>query len=357
MRRESFAQLLLLALLFASFYLLFVIIHPFFSALVWAAVLAVIFHPVNRLSRWALRDRKGLAALLTTVAALLLIVFPFAFLAKLLGKELVDAYKLLERSFAEGYWERLWKAVESSPLLHKVLQFLEGEGASFDLEAFVLENARRLALYLANQSSALIKGLSSALLQFILMVVALFYLFRDGDSILERLKGLLPFGPQEKEELLSRIVQMIQATIYGGLLVAVVQGALGGLGFLLVGLPSPVLWGTVMALLSFLPVVGAYLVWVPAALFLLLAGSYLKALILFGWGIAVVSTVDNFIRPLFISGRTKVHPLLLFFAILGGIKAFGLLGVVAAPLIVAFSLAMLDFYTRSKEGASEPYTE
>lgn len=352
MRKESFAQILLLGLLFASFYLFFRIISPFLSTLVWAAVLAVMFQPVNRLLRRPLRGRKGLAALLSTAAVIFLIVFPFAFLVKLLAQELVDAYRVLERSFAEGYWERLWKALEASAPVKKLLDLLSSGGEEVDLEALVLGQVRHFALYLANQSASFIKGLSSAVFQFVLMVVALFYLFRDADAIVERMKLLLPLSQEEKEELLSRVVKMIHATLYGGLLVAVLQGFLGGVGFLVVGLPSPVLWGTVMAVLSFLPVVGAYLVWIPAAIVLLLQGSYLKALVLLGWGAAVVSSVDNFVRPLFISGRTKVHPLLLFFAILGGIKAFGLLGVVAAPLIVAFALAMLDFYTKPREESS-----
>lgn len=354
MKRESFAQMFLLALFFVSFYLFYRIISPFLSTLVWAAVLTVIFYPVNRFLRRPLKASRGVAALLSTIAVVFLLVFPFALLAKLLAQQLVDVYKLLERSFAEGYWEKLWRTLQGSPLVKRLLELLSAGGQEVDLQGLILGQTRQLALYLANQTTAFLKGLSSAVFQFVLMVVALYYLFKDSDSMVERLKALLPFGPQEKEELLGRVVRMIYATLYGGLLVAALQGFLGGVGFWILGLPSPVFWGTVMAVLSFLPVIGAYLVWVPAAAVLILQGSYPKGLVLLGWGAAVVSTVDNFVRPLFISGRTKVHPLLLFFAILGGVKAFGLLGIVAAPLIVAFALAMLEFYSRPKEGSPAP---
>ncbi|MEJ2066589.1 MAG: AI-2E family transporter [Deltaproteobacteria bacterium] len=155
----------------------------------------------------------------------------------------------------------------------------------------------------------------------------------------------MPFSATERENILRRIVDMIHATIYGGVIVALVQGGLGALGFLILGLPTPVFWGTLMAFLSFVPIVGTSLVWLPAAVILFVQGTYLKALILLAWGAIVVSLSDNLLRPILIGGRTQVHTLLLFFGILGGLKVFGFLGLIAGPLVITICLAMIDIYT------------
>lgn len=357
MKKGAFGNVFFLVLLFIALYLLFKITSPFLSALFWAAVFVVAFYPVNHLLRRVFGRHRGLAAGLCTLAVILLILIPFYFLLKVLGRELLDAYNLLERSIQEGKLQILLERLEGSRPVQRLLQLMYGESESVKLEDLLLEGGRRLSLFLAGQSTTVLKKFSSALLQFLVMAVALFYLFRDGDMLVERLKGFLPLSEGEGKELLERVHRMIIATLYGGVLVAVAQGGLGGVGFWMVGLPSPVFWGVVMAILSLLPIVGAYLVWGPAVLWLFFVkGETFKALLLLGWGLFVVSTVDNLLRPIFIGGKTKVHPLLLFFAILGGIKAFGVLGVVAAPVIVAFALAMLDFYTRPRP-PSQPGTE
>ncbi len=357
MKKEAFLQVLFFLLLFLAFYLLFKITVPFLSALFWAVVFVVAFHPVNNLLRRVFGQRRSIAASLCTLAVILLIIVPLAFLVKVLGKELSDAYKALEEAISQGHLERLLDRLEQMGIVQRIVGLLSEGPEKPDLEEVLLRQARQASLLLASQSAVLLRKLSSALLQFLIMAVALFYLFRDGDLLIERLKALLPLSREEGEELLNRVHRMILATLYGGVLVAMIQGGLGGVGFWIVGLPSPVLWGLVMAALSLLPIVGAYLVWVPAVLWLFFAqGEVTKALFLLGWGLLIVSTVDNLLRPIFIGERTKVHPLLLFFAILGGIKAFGLLGIVAAPVIVAFALAMLDFYTKPRP-PSQPGTE
>jgi predicted PurR-regulated permease PerM len=139
---------------------------------------------------------------------------------------------------------------------------------------------------------------------------------------------------------------MIYATIYGGILIAVIQGLLGGISFWALGLPSPIFWGTAMALLSFIPIGGTALIWGPASILLLIGGAVLKGLILLGLGVFVISMVDNLLRPFFISTRTKIHPLLLFFAVLGGVQAFGLIGLVAGPLVATLFLTLIEIYTQ-----------
>jgi len=138
---------------------------------------------------------------------------------------------------------------------------------------------------------------------------------------------------------------MVHATIYGGILVALLQGFLGGLAFWFLGLPSPVFWGTVMVFLSFLPIVGPFLVWGPVVLYFFFEGTFFKGIVLLVWGGAVVGLSDNFLRPILISKRTKLHTMLLFFGVLGGIKSFGLLGLIVGPLVVTICMTILDIYS------------
>jgi len=233
-----------------------------------------------------------------------------------------------------GLFQSIWEVLDRNFDMSQV-----------NLKTLLLDNLRRLSVYIAGQGSKFIKGLSTGLFKFFLMTVALFFLFRDGERFMEKIKDLIPFSAKEREKILQRMVDMIHATIYGGIVVALVQGGLGGVGFWIVGLPAPLFWGAVMAFLSFIPIVGAFLVWVPAAIILFIQGSYLKAVILFIWGAVVISLSDNFIRPILISGRTQVHTLLLFFGILGGLKVFGFLGVIAGPLVITICLAIIDIYT------------
>jgi predicted PurR-regulated permease PerM len=181
---------------------------------------------------------------------------------------------------------------------------------------------------------------------FFFTLLFLYYLFKDGDRLFERLKEVIPLPSKERDLLIHRFKDMIYATIYGGILIAIIQGLLGGLSFWVLGLASPIFWGTAMAFLSFIPVGGTALIWVPASILLLVQGAFLKGIILVGLGVFGISMVDNLLRPFFISTRTKIHPLLLFFAVLGGIQVFGLIGLVAGPLIVTLFLTLIEIYVQ-----------
>jgi len=192
----------------------------------------------------------------------------------------------------------------------------------------------------------IIKGLSTFVIGFFFTLLSLYYLFKDGGRLFEKMKQVIPLPSKERDLLIRRFEEMVYATIYGGILIAVVQGLLGGLSFWILGLSSPVFWGTAMAFLSFIPVGGTALVWAPASVLLFIQEAYLKGIILLVIGIFGISMVDNLLRPLLISTRTKIHPLLLFFAVLGGIQVFGLIGLVAGPLIVTLFLSLIEIYIR-----------
>jgi len=354
-KRETLFSLFILSLIILSFYLFYRILSPYLSPLAWAVILTIVFYPLYKKVNHAFRRRRGLAAIVMTLLVIVVIVLPSGFLLNLLANELIEAYNYFEKYIKEGKHLILLEGLRRSTLFQRIWDLLNRylDLSQLDLNTLLLDHLRKLSLFAAAQTSKFIKGLSTAIFQFFLMSVAIFYLFRDGEAIMERVRALIPFSVKEKEDILARMVEMIQATIYGGIVVALIQGGLGGLGFWVLGLPSPVFWGAVMAFLSFLPVVGPFLVWVPAAVILFAQGSIIKALILLGWGGVLVSLSDNFLRPILISGRTQVHTLLLFFGVLGGLKVFGFLGLVAGPLVITICLAMIDIYTSTAEKEGE----
>ena len=180
----------------------------------------------------------------------------------------------------------------------------------------------------------------------------MFFFFRDGDRLVVRLKDLLPMSEDLKANLTYRLKEVIEASIYGQVLVAAIQGVLGGLIFWLTGLPSPIFWGTVMAMLSLIPIVGPYLVYLPAGVILIVSGSWIRGIIVLILGIVVVSQSDNILRPMIVSSRTKIPTLALFFSILGGIKLFGLLGIILGPVVVSIIFTLIEVYRPGRKQAA-----
>jgi predicted PurR-regulated permease PerM len=347
MQKEQLFNLLFLTVFILAFYLLYRILAPYLVTLAWTAILTILFYPFFKRLNKAFKEQRVVAAITMTIIVIVVIIIPSGFLLNLIAREVVDIYNYSEAFVREerhiaffegmkkvGFFQRIWEVLDRNFDMSQV-----------NLNTVLLENLRKLSVYVAGQASKFIRSLSTGIFKFFLMTVALFFLFRDGEQLMEKIKTLLPFSTTERENILKRIVDMIHATIYGGIVVALVQGGLGGLGFLIVGLPAPLFWGTVMAFFSFVPIVGTALVWFPAVVILFAQGTYLKGVILLAWGMIIVSLSDNFLRPILIGGRTQVHTLLLFFGILGGLRVFGFLGLIAGPLVITICLALIDIYT------------
>jgi predicted PurR-regulated permease PerM len=176
----------------------------------------------------------------------------------------------------------------------------------------------------------------------------MYYLFRDGERIMRALPEMLPLERSQSEAIFARTRDVISASLYGVLVIAIIQGALGGLAFWALDLPSAIVWAVVMTFLSMIPMAGSFLVWVPAAIYLGITGHWGKALILVAWGTLVIGTVDNFLRPKLVGERTRLHELFIFFSVLGGLKVFGVLGIVLGPVVLAITLALLDVFRHAE---------
>jgi predicted PurR-regulated permease PerM len=306
-----------------------------------------------------MKKKAVLSAMVMTCLIVIVILLPFGFLTISLAHEVIDAYHRLEEMIQTGRLQAYLEQVKELPILKGVAGRLDPyiDLSQIDPGNILLKNLQQVSTFLFNQTSKILKGVSTFIIGFFFTLLSLYYLLKDGDRLFGRLKEILPVPPRERDLLIRRFKDMLNATLFGGILVAVVQGILGGLIFWILGISSPVLWGTAMAFLSFIPIGGTALVWAPAAIVLIVEGALLKGVILLGFGIFGISMADNFLRPFFISAKTNIHPLLLFFTVLGGIQAFGLIGAVAGPVVATICLTLVEIYIEGIRYKGDPDTK
>lgn len=346
MKREHIFLLFILLLTFFSFYLLYRILLPFLAPLLWALLLAIIFFPLSQKLHHLLKKKRVLSSAIMTFLVFLVIILPAGFLIVSLTQEVIDFYHWLEGMIRAGDFQNFIQKIAQWGSVRWLLERLSPyiDLRRIDLMNLLLKNVQQIGTFLINQTSTILKGVSSFIIGFFFTLLSLYYFFKDGDQLWLKLKEMIPLPSRERDLIILRFKEMVNAAIFGGLLIAFIQGLMGGLSFWVLGLPSPIFWGTTMAFLSFIPIGGTALIWGPATIFLLFQGAFLKGVILLALGIFVIGMVDNFLRPYFMSAKTNIHPLLLFFAVLGGIQAFGMIGVIAGPIIATLFLTLIEIY-------------
>ena len=320
-------------------YLVFRIFEPFLVPLGWAGVLVVVFYPWH--ARLEKRWGRTPAAALSTLGVTLILIVPTLLLMTLFVRQGIEAVRGIQHAAAAGQYPWLNRAWEW------VQQRTPG-GSPTDLPTLVRQTAERTAEFLASEVGAVLRNVVVFLFDLFVTLFALFYLFRDAGGILAGVRRLLPFEEAHREQMIVEARDLIFASVTTSLIIAAVQGLICGTAFAVVGLGAPVFWGVVMGFFSLLPVVGAWPIWVPAATWLLFTGHVGRALVLVAICAGVGGTVDNFLRPLLLSGRARLSGLLVFVSVLGGISVFGMLGVVLGPIVLATTAGVLDVYLRSE---------
>ena len=308
---------------------------PVLPALAWALALAVLFAPLQKRLQSKLGDPRLTASLLVLVVGLIVVV-PVTFVGQQLVVQAVKGTELIESKLNSG---ELHRALESQPRLARIASRIERR---MDLPGIV----KNFASWLSTTVGSIVKGSVIQVVDFCLTLYFLFFLFRDREPALESVRALSPLSPSEMDHLLTRISDTIFATVYGTLAVAGIQGFLGGLIFWWLGLPAPLLWGVVMALLAVVPVLGAFVVWIPAAIFLALQGAWGKSLILVIWGALVIGTIDNLIAPIVVGTRLKLHTVPAFISLVGGLFLFGPAGLILGPVILTSTLFLMEIWPK-----------
>lgn len=330
--RERLTESVLVVVTGIGIYLCWLLARPFRDAIIWALALAVVGRPLHR--RLERLFGPNLAALIAVAGVTVTLIAPGVFLIENLFEETRSGLVTIGRSFRPDALQRI---AEQYPFAGRGLAWFE---STFDRN----DQFGRLASALAGQLPAALSGSSQFITQFALMLVTLFYFFRDHQRLTSSLARLIPLSAPEVSILFRRISETIRATLYGNVAVKFIQGVLGGLMFWILGLPAPALFGALMALLAVLPMIGTAFVWGPAAIYLLLHGSWVKAIILVAWGVLVVSLIDNLLYPVLVAGEMRIHTLGILFAVFGGLIAFGIGGVILGPLILAVTLSLLEVW-------------
>jgi predicted PurR-regulated permease PerM len=316
-------------------YLCVSILRPFASVIAWSAVLAIICYPLHqRLVRRT--HRIPLSAFITSALTVVAVVVPLLLLGTIAVRECVALGRLLQDAL-NGQSEPLSRV---APLAAWITTHLALDEAA--IHTWIQQHISELARSVGQYTVSIATGLLDALVSSVLVIFALFLLLRDGDVIVESIPGLLPFERQRSEALLRRINDVVQASVYGVVVIAVLQGALCGAMLWLLGIPSAALWGVVTMFASLLPVVGAFAVWGPATAYLAVSGEWPRAIVLAIWGTFVVSGIDNIVRPRLVAGRVGLSELTMLFAMLGGLSVFGGLGIVLGPVAFATAAAIVD---------------
>lgn len=317
------------------------ILLPFFSAIFWGTILAVIFQPLQRSLTAKFGNRPNAAALTTLALCVLIVILPMSLMVGTLAQEVAFAYVQIKT----GQWNfglYFQKAVHALPSFAQ--HWLSDVGLSdvAGLQVNLADGAARISQFMAAQAVVIGQNTLQFAIGFGIMLYLVFFLLRDGPMISRRIREAVPLDDAHKRRLLGRFTTVVRATVKGNIAVAIVQGLLGGLIFLVLGIQGVLLWGTLMAFLSLLPAIGSALIWVPAAIYFLLAGPLWKAIVLVLFCTLVIGAVDNVLRPILVGKDTKLPDWVVLISTLGGLSVFGINGFVIGPLIAALFISCWD---------------
>jgi predicted PurR-regulated permease PerM len=345
--RERFSQLVFYALIILIGYLTYLVISPFLAPLAWATVFSVMFHRVHL--ELSVRIGPSRSALAATLLAAILIVAPTVMLVSVIAREAPQFIEYVQQMSltAPHQIERIWEVV------HRRSPFPLPDDPAF----LVREAVQRILSFLAPRAGAAVADLFATLGSLFVMLFAMFFLLRDGHTLARQVRDLLPLPEAARDRLMTDTRDLIVASVGAGLLVAVVQGTIGGIAFWLLGIEGAAIWGVVMAFSSLIPLVGAALVWAPTAIWLLLSGDIWRGIILLLVGVFGISLADNVLRPLLLSGRTSASGLVVFLGLLGGAAAFGFIGLVLGPIVLVTAGNLLRLFSRPEPFVRQPTLE
>ena len=320
-------------------YLLYLLFEPFLTPLAWAAIFGAFFH--TRHKQLEARFGRTAAASLSTCAVALIIVVPCVLIVMAFIDEARQTLGSID--LADGGS----RGLDRVQLAWGWLQRQRFGRDIPDLDVLLKMGASRIAGLVTGGAGFLARSIVVVIVDVIIMLFALFFFFRDGDAIMGRLRRILPFDPSFSDGRIRETAELIKASLSSGIIVALVQGAVGGITFAVIGLGAPVFWGVIMAFFSLLPL-GAWIIWLPVAVWLLLTGEIGRGVALLAIGAGGISLIDNFLRPMLLAGRTEMNGLLVFISLLGGIATFVLLGLVLGPVIMATAISFVDAYATDR---------
>ena len=337
----------LLLLLFVSLAFIWVL-WPFYGAIFWGAIFALMFSPLFLRVLRKMRQKRTLAAVITVSIVLVLVILPVGFISALLAQEAASVYQRVQSgdlSFSR-YFQQVYDAL---PLWVTGMLDRSGLNNLGLIQARVSESLTKGSQFIATQALSIGQNAFDFFVSFFIMLYLMFFFLRDGAALSRRIKEAIPLEEDIKRNIFSKFTTVIRATVKGNIVVAMLQGALGGLIFWFLGIHAPVLWGTLMAFLSLLPAVGAALVWIPVAIYFLATGAIWQGILLIAFGVLVIGLVDNILRPVLVGKDTKMPDYVVLVSTIGGMSLFGLNGFVIGPVVAAMFMAAWDIFMKARE--------
>ena len=347
MTRKQIFSITFFSVLLVLVWQLGVILSPFVYPILWAVILTATFYPLHTKLLNYLNGRRHITAVLMTGLVMAIVVLPAVYLIFLGIHEAVQAYETATEWFRQGRLRDLGVSISQLPVVGGLTQELFGRlilSNSGQLESSLLEGGKVVSTFLLSQGADLAKNALLFVTDFFVMVFTLFFLFRDGDRLYRGLYEAIPLDPDHKAKVFERMDGTIKAVVQGTLVTALAQGTAAGLTYWALGVPFSIFFGALSAVLSLLPFGGTAIVWVPIAIYLFFSGSLVKGIIMVAVGAGLVGLMDNLLQPLLIGTRAQLPMLFLFFASLGGLASFGLLGLFLGPILLAVVLELFRIY-------------
>jgi len=328
----------------------FLVIRPYLTAILVSLVLTYIFYPVYRIINKKIKS-KNMAAFIVTILIVLLIIAPLSFILNTVSREAYFLYLSSKQTIFAGDVFTTGCAEESPSLRCSVTGYFEGLLSDPKTKYYIDDTIKKATDFFVGYVSGFLFSLPTKILNFFIILFVTFFFFRDGNLLVKKIERLLPLKEGHKKRVFIRFNNVAFAVIYGSILIAIIQGSLGGIGFFAVGIKSPLVWAIIMMMFSLVPYVGSTVIWLPASLILMFSGyiesdtfTVVKGLLLMLYGTFVIGLMDNFLKPKIIGDRAKVHPVLVLLGVLGGLKFFGFIGILVGPVLLALLVSFVEVY-------------
>jgi len=328
----------------ASFVFLGIVVSPFLTTLLLAAILVTGTYPIYNWILKKVRGHKVVASIIMSLSIGVLFSIVFILFILLLSQEAVSTYQGFDSWLRESKFNL-------NSFIGKLVKLSAKMGVpQIDIIPYITQSAQTFSTLLVQQSTLLLKSIVWLIINFFLLVFTMFFFYKDGKYLIARAEKMTPLPMPYGQQIFSQFRQVCLGMLYGIFFTAIVQGILGGIGLWIAGVGNPIFWGTIMGFFGMLPVGGTGIIWLPAGIYLLfISGHYLAGIFLLIWGGLIVAFVDNLIKPFLISKQTKIYPLATFIVVIGGLMVFGLKGAIIAPMVLAALLSFLNIYTAEEK--------
>jgi predicted PurR-regulated permease PerM len=331
-----------MALLLGVLYFFYLIIRPFLSDLFIALVMALAFHPFYKRLQKIFRGWEIIPALITIFLIIGLFLIPISLLSGVITSQSLNYYQVISNGLKDG---SLVKLIDAKLTYYPgVLESWHIDISSFQWEEFIGKILKTLSEFIYKEMTVLAKGVVGIVIDLVIVLFICFFLLLDGEKFLREIKLLSPLEVSHHERIVRQLERTLKATLKGSIIVAMVQGILGGIGFWIFQVPSAAFWGVCMVFSSVVPLVGTSIIWIPAALYLAFTSAPWSAIGLALWGTFIISGADNILRSLLLKGQANLHPLLTFLSVLGGLIYFGFLGFILGPVVLSFLMTLFEIY-------------